>query len=263
MKLHNVILILLIVYLTVTPNHAIGCDYYYSLPIEPDSLEYVFIGKVVGYAGPIEGVAVEDKAWGFLVEVTNVIFMPSNKSTTFEVYPLRVNPACEASRYPKEVIEDYFKIGTEVSIIARKQSESSRNGNPILSAIGYNISPSDGHDTTNIMDYQKNFRNYQALWKQTINRSIDDEIKKKELFNKLSQNINLRLVEYRKDLYRLKEAKSEEQCYKILSRLAYYFDESEGRIQFPELLKRYISDKVLISRLIEIRCQAPNNLYAP
>ena len=137
-----------------------------------------------------------------------------------------------------------FPIGSEVRVVADPTNlfdQSPSNGFIRLKVLK-NVS---GNIARNDLDNRLKSSS-QTIYKYQSYGELSEFMKKKE--DLLSAYNNLPEFELRKDLLRLERFKNERQKIKILERLLYY--PFTGQLEFPELVRRSLTDDKQQKRLI-------------
>lgn len=224
---------------------AIHVVYSCSIRTEPlpnfDETEYVFIGEVIGYTEPLEfnrkipvsGEAPHPfqlsykQATGLIVKVKESVYLPRSPKSYFEVFPFSSDGACFTLGFLSEKLKRQFPQGSEIIVIAKEAKYFPHvlpNGNFRLeerlrdrSFIALNSS-SKGQKLVSI----DSFFDYQKM-------KTDPAILISSRF------------EIRKDLFRLKNAKSQQERQAILDRF-FYFDKLYLFIEFHGLTQKYMAD---------------------
>ncbi|MDZ7361797.1 MAG: hypothetical protein ONB46_13885 [candidate division KSB1 bacterium] len=245
------------------------CSIYAPPPTKFDSLEYVFIGRVIGMVGPLHSPKVHGEAWGLLVRVKEKVYLPQfPKGGLFELFIYHLRANCSAEGISREVLAERF-FDREIRIIAREsQFFNSRlaNGNMRLEAWAMNrgeVAINYAHEelfssASSVFDYKKYAENFK-IYRNGNFQILGDKIKssRKDLFLVFASFEKLRNFELRKDLLRLERAGSEAKRLTILKRLIYLPDDSPRRF-VSEVARRYLKDEKTIKSILET---APYNQW--
>jgi hypothetical protein len=241
---------------------AVGCSIYAPPPTKFDSLEYVFIGHVIGMVGPLLSPKVHGEAWGLLVKVKEKIYLPKFPKQYFEVFLYKTTPNCAPIGFSQDELVEWY-IDREIRVIAREAkffASNLDNGNIRLEAWAMNrgeIAINYTHEELfssagSVFDYKKyaeNFKIYRNGNFQILGDKI--EFSRKDLFLVSASFEKLRSFELRKDLLRLERASSETKRLAILKRLAHLPDSNPQRF-ILEVAKQYLKDEEKIKSLLEI-----------
>lgn len=225
-------------------NQVFACSFNEFVPFNFNPNEYVFFGKAIGYSSKVEAtIDIYGKRWSFeaygvQVKVENTINMPRNVEIieVFKIFPC--NPAGQTlSEVMKEI-----PVGTNVRVIGQTDEQlfgKSDDSIPKIEVSGgnqgqlFNNQSRKGDSLTStdsVFDYRQSLGLY------------DTKFPLAKTF--------VWLFELRKDLKRLKEAKSENEKYLILKRLAYAYDNYQD---YGELLKANLSDKQKQKELLRLK----------
>lgn len=201
-----------------------------------------------------------NEAYGLLVELKDEIFTPNKPKRYFEVYLYFMGNSCERVPYSEEKVKSPYKTGTEVRVIGKELDNfinEAGHGNIQLEAsiftLGH-IYPNNFGDypvttSSSIFSYQDFNKTYHKLYKKLL----DDYKANRQPVWELIQSLNsVAEFEYRKDLLRLEQEKSNEKKLNILKRLAFYKSHG-GDIVFHRLVRNHISEAKTIQDLIEFR----------
>jgi hypothetical protein len=233
--------ICLVTFSVLFPKVSLGC----SLALDPisefDSSQYVFIGEVLGIVGPFRSAA--SKAHGELrgirVNLKDPVYLPRSPAVYFEVFPYKLTPWCGLEGWKNEELLRFYPTGSQIRVIAKESTllESSvPGGNVRLEASIYNRG-SIARDfpekslftsTDSTYDYGK--------YNERKRTSADEE----PLFY---SNSHLPDFELRKDLLRLRNAKTEKQRVQVLERIVNY--PRTYQLDFLKVIQIYLRDKKL------------------
>lgn len=230
MKRIGVSCLLIFVAVTSLGSVALSCTLLTRGIAKFDETEFIFIGQVVGYTEPL---AFDDKkasssiepmsstmvmngpllrkTVGIRVRVTEKIHVPHVRNEVFEIYTYDLGADCSIRGVDLSAQEAAFPMGSEVRVIAREAifiPPSSNSGVVRLEA-----RPGDGSDivlnfdsstpkmttAVSVLDYERYYKDLERNY--SASRSL------------------LGAFEARKDLLRLKNAKSQAERNSILERL--------------------------------------------
>lgn len=223
---------LTIIFLLFT-NVVFGCKMKPTLATNFDSDHYIFIGEVVEVVGPVKFDSQGEKrdAVGLKIKVSENVYLPKS-ATYYEVFPLRLTASCGLMSDTKEIRERY-PIGSYVRVVAKESTalkDQSENSAIRLETSVYNqgsIARNDlNEDLQTSAKAVYDYKSFVERQRTTAEDSLYDS------------NYYLPEFELRKDLLRLKEAKSEDERIEILERLVFY--PHINRFSFPIAVQAYI-----------------------
>lgn len=229
-----------------------GCKQKMGVLTDFDQTEYVFIGEVVGYAEPLQFKKVREsssengeflrslkEASGLIVKVKQSVYLPETPKTHFEVFPIKLGSACDDLGALREELEKNFPKNSEILVVAKKAEFF-----PYILADG-------------------NFRLENRLGRTSLLALNSDENKQKltsieSIFDYRKTNggdlkyddYNSVRFEIRKDLLRLKNAKTRKDRQAVLDRF-FNFYKSRSFIDFYGILKKYSENKNDVGELYE------------
>ncbi len=194
-----------------------------------DETQSIFYGKVVGYViseepiastgkGPNRLVATGPTA-GLVVDVKGSLFTPDPVKKTYEVYRFNVAPDCSLIGQSVELLNSKYPIGEMVQVIAGPADHLPQSSQPDVGRLEIRHAHRDS-----ICDIEDSDR--------TVRNSIDDpgfdyRRHRADLLGDIS-------FEFKKDLLRLKRAKTSDERETIIDRLTYYPQLSWLRLTFRE-----------------------------
>ncbi|HEX8493619.1 MAG TPA: hypothetical protein VF658_12300 [Pyrinomonadaceae bacterium] len=237
-----------LIFCLLCPVVSLSC----SLAIPPikefDPAEYIFTGEVIGFAGPFESKKFHQKAWGLKVKVEEKIYLPRTPASYFEVFPFVSWSDCSTAGTSIEELVKYFPIGSKVKVIAKaakllpnklldgniRLEDSPRNSG--------NISRNYYEDGRQMTDAEAVF-DYQSYKIVTADDYVRDFMPFVTAYSLLPE------FELRKDLFRLRNAKTEDVKIKILERLLDY--PRPTYLDFETIIKSYIYNPATAKTLIE------------
>ena len=203
-----------------------ACSMIYKPPTKFDSTEYIFIGKVIGYTGPLFSDTLKRSFQGLVVEITDPVYLPKSTSGVFKIIPYQLGPACELNTWEEKSFKQIYPIGTELRIVGEESVfiyQSSSSDSIILDVNPFNMftlsvnfkepiilfsTKKSIYDYRNAcVDSNKSFRNNLSLY------DSKDSDKLRLSFQ------NQYHYELRKDLYRLFVASSDLSKKEIIKRL--------------------------------------------
>lgn len=251
-KLRHIIQFIFCVLLVsiIAPPTSWGC----SLAVPPvkgfDPGEYIFTGEVISIVGPFESKKFRGKAWGLKVKVEDAIYLPKAPASYFEVFPYELWADCLTAGTSKEELEKDYPVGSKIKVIAKeaKLLPGMLSGGNIrledLPSSPGSVSRNyyeDGRQMTSarpVFDY----RNYKEV-------APADYVRDSTPF--LNAHVRLPEFELRKDLLRLRNAKSEAERVKILERLLYYPE--RWSLDFGKIAKDYVKKPETLKALNDRR----------
>ena len=239
-----------------------ACSLIYSPPYKFNPDEYIFVGKVISHVvsnqiGQSNNII--NKYYGFLVEIVDVIYLPEKSKKYFEVYPLSLGPACDEGPVSKKYIENFFPIGSEVRIVAKKTKIKFDKLND--SNIQLEVSPHN--QFTLSLNYQRvpylistkgSIFNYKNTSRDSllnmVNRLADSlKIEDSEQRNVLSYSVECQKdFELRKDLYRLYSSNDDKEKVKIIYRLKNF--KYLGSFKLISIILEYVKNETIRNKLL-------------
>lgn len=109
-----------------------ACEFRLSTPTKFDKNEYVFTAEVIDIVGPLQDNNITGDAYGILVKVKEIVYLPDSSTDSFEVYPYSYTPACTPEGLPKEWLLPRYPKGLEVNVVASKSCFSKAGGKRIM-----------------------------------------------------------------------------------------------------------------------------------
>lgn len=238
-----------LVFCLLSLTAAFGCATISITPLTSfDSSEYIFIGEVVGVAGPITSEKFHGEAWGLNVSVKNSVNLPKSPVSHFVVVPFYLESDCEdAGRSGIELLR-YYPVGSEVRVIAKESKYAKSlmpDGNIRLEILPNNLGSiarnySEAGQPLTSVGSRYDYKEYEPGNPCGITEESRPDFE---------ANMYLPDFEFRKDLWRLKNAKSGKEKVRILERLVYFSDSYE----YLDIAKQHVKDPKLIKRLAEER----------
>lgn len=223
-------------------NYALGCKLAINPTSDFDTAHYIFIGEVIDILEPVkyesEGMMAE--AVGLKIKASENIYFPK-QAAYFEVFPLRLTASCGLRSDMKQVREHY-PVGSQVRVVAKEATVfKNQLANSIirLETSIYNRGSIARNDLNErLKTSAKIFYDYKNFVERQRTTAAEDAL--------FDSNYYLPEFELRKDLFRLKETKSEDERTKILERLVFYPHVS--RMSFPKIARTYLKnqDKLVI-----------------
>jgi hypothetical protein len=235
----------------ITTGVSFGC----SLGLQPvrdfDRNEYIFIGEVIGIAGPFETRKFHPQAWGLKIKVTDPVNLPQSPASYFEVIPYELWADCTIKGSSEESLLQDFPTGSKVKIIARRSNllPHKLNGGHIrleilpgsLGSISRNYTDESSRPLTSsqsVFDYKAYRRIFPSEYTEAARESLYAQSALPEF-------------EMRKDLQRLRNSTDQDQRIIILERLIYYPECCD--LDFDRIIKKYIKNRKARDSLLEKR----------
>jgi photosystem II stability/assembly factor-like uncharacterized protein len=250
----------LILILLFISSSAIPCTAVVSTPTKFDSTEYIFIGKVINYLGPLQPDSLHRDYNSLLVEIVDPIYLPKTPMKYFEIIYYDLTPDCQLIPWDLGTIQRLFPLNSYIRVVAKDSKYMTRNVNPgnirldldpfnnFQISIDYPDIPQlhSSHDSK--YDYRYMFEDSSAKF-----LSSNKWITEKNKDNYHNSYWWLGEFELRKDLYRLALLKNIDQKVEILKRLSHYphFDQTTSN----KIVPSYIDNPKLREQII--------NLYTP
>ena len=246
MKVTAKVLIGILAFATSNSYAGPACSYITEPIVKFIPQEYVFLGEVVGFVGPIRSNDILRDAWGLRVRITHEFNLPNKSGEFLEVYPLGLTNACKFTGTSQEALKEFYPAQSKVRVVGVESSlfdSRSTDGTIRLELTEMNgclvarNDINDGFDTAakTVYDYKKD---------KAHTRSAQD---KASVFYYYSQ---LGDFELRKDLIRLRDAKKVSERYAILKRLSDY---SYYDIDYAQLVKNHVRNKRLVNQLLALQ----------
>jgi hypothetical protein len=243
-------LIIVIVIGFIASQQAVGCAVITVPSLEGfDASEYVFVGEVIGLSEPMRSDKFHGEAWGLKVKVKESLNLPKTTASYMVVFPFDLASDCKDEGQSKEKLLAYFPVGTEVRVIAKESTyfPSKMRDNNLrlqilpdnLGSIARNLSNLGKQvtSTSTIYDYES------YVYRSPCGISHDER-------PGYESNGRLPEWEFRKELFRLRDSKSEAEKLKILKRMVYfpssandYFNVVLGSIRNKAAAKTLIQDR--------------------
>ena len=243
---------------TIAPSICWGC----SLAVPPvkgfDPAEYIFTGEVLNIVGPFESKKFQGKAWGLKVKVDEAVYLPKATASYFEVFPYELWADCSTAGTSREELGKYYPVGSKIKVIAKeakllpsKLSDGNIRLEDLPGSLG-SVSRNYYEDGRQMTSTQSGFdyRNYKRVTPADYVR---------DFMPFLDAHGLLPEFELRKDLLRLRNAKSEAERVKILERLLYYPECCD--LDFLKIAKDYVKNLETLKALNDQR-EAWDNRHA-
>ncbi len=245
------ILLLSIIYMT----NVFPCSIVKQRPVRFDSTTYVFIGKVVGYVGPIRSDSLNEIFLGLMVDVVDKTFLPRTPLKHFEIIIYALRSDCQFTCFPETLLHARYPVGCNVRIVARETKYFIRDNKS--DNIKLDINPfEDASLSVNITDipelcssskFEYDYRNIWGKVEIFINK-WKHEFPQYEESTLYDSDVYLVDYEIQKDLFKLSSSDNDIQNKKILSRISYFYKDISI---YSKLVKRYIKDDEIRKELIK------------
>jgi hypothetical protein len=260
---HGLLLLALVIFSGMSSNAVLGCGLIIPSIRDFDAKEYVFIGKVTGIVGPLKLDGVRGEAWGLAVQVEEKIYLPNKPKHNFEIFPFGVQSDCSATGWKSEDLIRSYPVGSQVRVIAIESRLLGRRltGGDIRLVVPLGKSSiarneQDGHPLTsatsayNYEEFERHYGEFAASIGEKHARGGDPL---NDMYRRLPE------FELRKDLLRLKKAKTSGEMIAILERLASY---PLPHFDYLELARTYIKNPAVLNRLYGMREERLRNRAA-
>lgn len=216
-------------------TNVFGCKLGISPTSDFDTAHYIFIGEVVEVLESVkyESQGIKTDAVGLKIKVSENVYSPK-PTTFFEVFPLRLTPSCGLRSDGKE-IREHYPIGSQVRVIAKEATvfkyQPAESSIIRLETSIYNKGSIARNDLSdNLRTSAKSFYDYSSFVERQRTTPVEDALH--------DSNYYLPEFELQKDLFRLKETKSEDERTKILERLVFY--PHVFRMSYPTIVRTYL-----------------------
>ena len=225
-------------------NNALGCKLALAPITNFNPAEYIFIGDIVEVieSAEFESEGVKASAVGFKVKVTENIYSPK-QAAYFEVFPLRLTTTCGLSSDTKKLLEQ-FPVGSKVRVVAAEatifKNQPANNSTIRLETSIYNCGTFSRNDLIlNLQTSANTLYDYRSFVEKERTTAAEDAM--------FESNYDLPEFELHKDLFRLREAKSESETTKILERLSFY--PHVYNLAFPKIARTYLVSQIQQNRI--------------
>ncbi len=229
---------------------SLGCTIGSESVKDFDSKEYVFIGEVIGIAGPFTSKEFSPEAWGLRIRIDDAVYLPRVPTGYVEVVPFLLGADCSTRGTRQEDLIQDFPLGSKVKVIAG--AAKLLPGNPGSGNLRLEIS-ADGIGSITRNDHvdgkpmtssgsEFDYGSYRPIpWQDTPEALIPFRYADSVLPH----------FELRKDLLRLRNTKNETSRIKILERLLFYPEPDD--FDFDRIAKKYVKNSEARKSLIERR----------
>lgn len=229
---------------------SVGCQF--GLPVVRDfnRNEYIFIGEVIGLAGPFESHKFSPQAWGLKIKVIDPINLPKTTASYFEVIPYDSWSDCTTAGTSEEDIIRDFPTGSKVKVIAERAkllSNKLDGGNIRLEILPDSL----GSISRNYYDDGRALTSSQSVFDYKAYRRIFASDSWNGSDQSLYAQRALPEFEMRKDLLRLRNALNEEQRISILEKLIYYPECCD--LDFNRIINKYVKNRQARDSLLQKR----------
>jgi hypothetical protein len=237
-----------------------------ATPTKFDSTEYIFIGKIIGYVGPVLSDTLHQNFYGLLVEIIDPVYLPQTPRKYFEVFDYSLGSDCSLGGYDLKTVQIQHPLNIFIRVVAKDTKYLTNYTNP--DNIRLDLNPFNNPYIS--VDYPDIPQLHSAHDSQYDYRYISED----SLANFLSSNkwITdknkddyhnsywwLGEFELRKDLCRLALSKNVDQKVEILKRLSYYPHYNQTTAN--KIVPLYIDDPKLKQQIIKL--YTPVGKYIP
>ncbi|HZH30664.1 MAG TPA: hypothetical protein VEY11_07860 [Pyrinomonadaceae bacterium] len=244
----------------IAPAISRGC----SLAATPvkgfDPAEYIFTGEVVNIVGPFESKKFKGKTWGLKVKVDEAIYLPKTPAGYFEVFPYELGADCLTGGTSKEKLEKYYPVGTKIKVIAKEAKllpVSPSGGNIRLE----DLPGSPGSVSRNNYEDGRLMASARPVFDYKNYRQVTPADYVGGFMPFLDARVRLPEFELRKDLLRLRNAKTESEKFRILERLLYYPE--RWSLDFAKIAQDYVKEPATLKTLNDRRAAWDNRYESP
>ncbi len=206
-----------------------------------DQSEYIFIGEVTGYTAPLTFNRKQNhtdtqpnyelkfsQANGLVVKVKEFVNLPKTPKSNFEVFPFHIGSICETLGLTKSEIEKYYPLNSEILVIAKEATIFPH----ILSDGNYRLEEKKG--ASNFVAINSDENNQKLTSIDTVSDYKTDATNKSYFATRF---------EMRKDLSRLKNAKTQKAILEISNRILYSY-KSYRFVDLYRVFTKYITNPV-------------------
>jgi hypothetical protein len=244
----------------IAPAISRGC----SLPATPvkgfDPAEYIFTGVVIDIVGPFESKKFRGKAWGLKVKVDETIYLPKTPANYFEVFPYQLGVDCSTVGTSKVKLEKYYPVGAKIKVIAKEAKllpGKPGGGNIRLE----DLPDSPGSVSRNYYEDGRLMASARPVFDYKNYRQAAPADYVSDFMPFLDAHVRLPEFELRKDLLRLRSAKSESEKFRILERLLYYPE--RWSLDFAGIAKDHVKEPATLKTLNDRRAAWDNRYESP
>jgi hypothetical protein len=214
--------------------------------VQFDAAEYIFVGEVTGVVGPSHSELVAGEVWGLRIKIKEVVSLPDGPAKYVELYTYTTGAACEAQGVTDPKRYRQLPKGLLVRVIAKRSNggdnrlpggglrvdDRGYHRGPILSGIAEDQPFSSRVSSINDFRMPFDFDAYTKKSKRTESYRENSP----EWYREMAQ------FELRKELLRLKNAKSQKENGVILERVAFYPRFLDDEVDYSAIVEANISD---------------------
>lgn len=231
------------------PTVASGCTHN-STPIDRfDRSEYVLLGEVVGFVGPLHSARTEGPAWALQLRSRAIILAAKRPARYFQLLPTRLMSDCSMIGWEQNELATRYPIGSLVHVVALAAND---------------LTPTcPAEDIRLEAGVKGNTRIAPATAASSVaNGEVGDY--RRMLAERGTEQTGARICppafwELRKDLLRLELARTMVERRSILHRLAYYPSLWDG-LDFPSIVKRYVGNRSVRRNLLQLRSRVESTI---
>ena len=210
-----------------------------------DPAEYIFIGEVIGLAESIESEKFHGKAAGLKVVVKDSLNLPRSQAKHFVIVPFELASDCKDQGRSEEELLRYFPVGSEVRVIAKESKyapSQMADGNIRLEVLPHNL----GSVARNYSPLGRPITSIRSIYDYRTYEQGNPCGNTEKAMPDYEGNMRLPDFEYRKDLKRLKNSRSQKARIEILERLTY---SSILDQEFFEIMRQHLQNRETRGRL--------------
>lgn len=214
-------------------NSAFGCTLGRTSLMDFDETEYIFIGEVIGYTKPVKSAKLRNDAYGLIVKVKESVYLPKTPKNDFEVFPIKLWADCSDGGTSIEELKKEFQIGSEIRVIAKTTELIPNNS----TEENIRLEDRPGELGNIVPNYDEN-KSRMTSADSVFDYKAFKYDRNKDSFSKYL----LPNFEVRKDLFRLKNSRTQKERNDILTRLR-DLPICCNDLDFQSVFDRYNSDK--------------------
>lgn len=236
-------------------NILLACSTVYHPPIKFDSTEYIFIGKIAGYIGPLRSQSLGGEFWAVLIQPVYLTYVPQIPPKCFEIIPYNQGADCKLMGLAEIEIKYQYPIGHNLRVVGRETKflKDNLDSNDIRLDINpyNNFDLSMDFDTIPVLHSSPNSEyDYNNAWREANEKyqascAGYSQLKKDQLSISFQ---NLFHFELRKDLFRLAVSRDSQKTISTLRRLAYFPYYTQE--QYIQLVDQYVVNKKMRDELM-------------
>lgn len=212
-----------------------------------DSDEFIFTGRVIEVVGAFRSDKFEGEAWGVKVEIEDAIHLPEKSvSARFEIVRYELRADCAYMGTSGKKVSEFYPVGTKVKVIAKRArllAQRTDGGELRLEILPGSL----GDISRNTYADGSSMTNAQIVFDYRTHRRATAEERTENLMPFLDSRSALPEFELRKDLLRLRDAKTVATRLNVLERLVYY---SGGNVDYEHLVSKHVARRRTRNSLI-------------